>query len=456
MKRILFLLLGIAASVSTLVGQEESLVYKPAQISIITPLGTNGSSSHMVVNKISLNIFAGYHAGVAGVELGGFCNFLKYDVHGVQLAGFTNIIGRDVYGVQGAGFVNLSKGYVQGAQGSGFVNIVADSAKAIQGTGFVNYCGGDFSGIQGSGFANVALGNVEGIQGTGFANVAFEDLKGVQGSGFMNVALGTVDGVQGTGFANLSLHSLKGVQASGFLNVAMDSIEAVQATGFINVALGKVKGAQLSGFANVASDTVDGFQASGFLNTAKVLKGYQLGIFNYCDTVEKGVPIGLISYVRRGGLKNIEVWGGNGLYAGVTGKLGTEKLYTIFTAGTQLPKNNDIYWATGLGLGSQETWKNGMIFGVELVSYSLLTSDLYYKGGNSLVQLRLAFAKPITDKIALFASPNFNIAITDTMLFEEDQVASKLSSFSIYSENVNDYNVKMWPGIQAGIRFINL
>jgi len=439
-----------------LLGQDDNLVYRPAQVSIITPLGTNGASSHMVVNKVSFNIFAGYHAGVSGVELGGFCNFLKYDVHGVQLAGFTNIIGRDVYGAQGSGFVNISKGYVYGAQGSGFVNIAADSAKAIQGTGFVNYCGGDFKGVQGSGFVNVGLGDVEGVQGTGFANVAYGNLKGMQGSGFTNVALGKVDGVQATGFVNVSLHSLDGVQASGFVNVAMDSIEAVQASGFLNIALGKMKGAQLSGFANVAIDTVDGFQGSGFLNTAKVLKGYQLGLFNFCDTVESGTPIGLLSFVRRGGLRNVEVWGGTDLYAGITGKLGTEKLYTIFTAGTRLPENNDIYWATGIGLGSQETWKNGMIFGVEAVSYSFLNSNLDYKGGNSLVQLRLALAKPITSKIAVFASPNFNIGITDMLLFKEDQVVNGLSSFDVYSGDVNDFNVKMWPGIQAGIRFINL
>ena len=124
------------------------------QLTLITPLGSNGTKSHKTRNHVSVNIFGGANGAVDGVEVGGFVNVTLHDVKGVQAAGFVNAVRKDVTGIQAAGFVNASGGNLNGLQFAGFVN---SNNK-------------DVKGGQISGFFNNNLGNVEGVQMAGFAN----------------------------------------------------------------------------------------------------------------------------------------------------------------------------------------------------------------------------------------------------------------------------------------------
>jgi len=423
MRKAIFTIGYILVALFTMQAQMEYGTVRPIQISVLTPLGTNGIESPEIANTLSLNFIAGYNGGVEGFELGVFCNFIKHDVNGVQLAGFSNAVGNNMRGFQGASYVNVTRGHAEGAQVSGLVNAIVDSARAIQGTGIINFVGGNITGVQGAGIVNVALKEMEGVQGAGIVNFSGSDVTGVQGAGIANATLGSAEGVQGAGI--------------------------------VNVALGSVKGAQVSGILNVAIDTLEGFQGSGCVNATRVLKGYQLGIVNICDTIEEGMPIGLFSVVRRGGLREIEVWGGYNLYAGITGKIGTEKLYSIFTIGTKLPEDNELLWATGFGLGTQTTWKNNMIFGFEGVGYNYFNSNEMAQS-NWSGQLRFSFAKPLTKHLAVFVAPNFNISISDNLIPDTDRIAKRISPYDIYNSDVRDYNVRMWAGFQAGVRVLNL
>lgn len=208
----------------------ETYPVRPIQLSFITPLGTNGLESGKIVNRLSINLFAGYAGGVDGVELGGFLNVDRSDVNGVQLAGFGNVVGGKTQAFQAAGFFNVNKSSTHSAQAAGFVNVVGDSMIGFQAAGFVNVVKKQTTGTQLAGFTNVTGGNVEAWQAAGFANIAKGDVTGAQTAGFLNTAK-DIDGFQAAGFLNIA-RKLNGVQL-GFINV-VDSVESGVPIGFLS------------------------------------------------------------------------------------------------------------------------------------------------------------------------------------------------------------------------------
>jgi hypothetical protein len=213
-------------------------VDKPYQVSLIPGLGTHGTMSGSVANKVSFNVLGGYTGGVEGVECAGVFNINKKDVKYVQMAGVCNIVAGKAEGVQASGVSNYVEGEVRGTQLAGVMN------KA-----------GKVQGVQAGGFFNIALDTVRGVQCAGFINAAPE--VNVQGAGFINAAL-YVEGIQLAGFVNLA-RSVNGNQSAGFINLA-ERVDGMQVAGFINIAR-KVKGVQLAGFINIAdsSDCPIGF-----------------------------------------------------------------------------------------------------------------------------------------------------------------------------------------------------
>ncbi len=83
------------------------LEIKAFQVSLITPLGTNGLDSWNIINKFSLNAITGYAGGISGAEFSGFGSILKTDMKGAQFSGFGNIVLGETYGAQFSGFINI-------------------------------------------------------------------------------------------------------------------------------------------------------------------------------------------------------------------------------------------------------------------------------------------------------------------------------------------------------------
>ena len=220
-RKIFFVFVLLPVFVNSMAQGDNDIYYatRPFQMTFVPPLGTNGIKSSMYINKLSINILAGYNGGVDGFEAGSLLNIVEDSVRGVQISGFGNIVGGPAEGVQTAGFINYVDGY----------------AKAVQVAGFTNLSAG-LKGIQASGFANIA-DEVEGLQVSGFLNGA-DDFDGVQVAGFLN----------GT-------ENFTGIQVAGFLNGVTD-FEGIQVAGFLNVA-SSVKGMQIAGFMNIC-DTIDG------------------------------------------------------------------------------------------------------------------------------------------------------------------------------------------------------
>jgi len=221
-------------------GQDSATVEAPdtnkicpskVQVTLITPIGSNGLKAWECTHQVSINILAGHSAGLDGIEIGGFYNGISNDAKGFQFSGFANYVGGNTDAGQFAGFCNVGMGNVQGVQAAGFINVGGATVKGGQLAGFVNISTKGFHGVQASGFANVSNGNSRGFQGAGFMNLQHGDVKGIQLAGFMNLSSGRVEGLQGAGFVNVA-KKLKGLQL-GFINL-VDSLEEGVQIGFFN------------------------------------------------------------------------------------------------------------------------------------------------------------------------------------------------------------------------------
>lgn len=123
---------------------------------------------------------------------------------------------RDVYGLDVGVIGNEVLGEFVGVQVAGFYNRIGESDAALQFAGFINRCNGDFAGLQAAVAANFADGTMTGFQ-FGLVNRAAR-LDGLQ-IGLFNIAE-TGSGVQ-IGLWN-SAQSLEGLQI-GIGNYNADS-----------------------------------------------------------------------------------------------------------------------------------------------------------------------------------------------------------------------------------------
>ncbi len=156
------------------------------QISFISPFGTNGTQSHLITNKYSINILGGYSAGNRVLELGSL--------------------------------YNVNSKFTKGAQFAGISNYTGDSQKAVQFAGVVNVAKSGESLVQGAGVANVTE-RVTGVQLSGVANLA-KEVEGVQAAGVVNIA-DEVNGVQ-LGLINIANRYEKGVPV-GLINIVKEN-----------------------------------------------------------------------------------------------------------------------------------------------------------------------------------------------------------------------------------------
>jgi hypothetical protein len=164
------------------IGLQKSL----AQLTFITPMSTDGSSTKEKEYKISLNILGGITGGVNGFEFGGLFNINKHDMRGVQLAGLFNATQGNASGIQLGELANYVEGDMKGLQMGGLVNIVRKSGD-FQLAGIANYTG-EINKVQIAGVANIATGSR--FQMAAVANYA-------QGA---DVQIGTVNIAQHAGF----------------------------------------------------------------------------------------------------------------------------------------------------------------------------------------------------------------------------------------------------------------
>ncbi len=283
----------------------------------------------------------------------------------------------------------------------------------------------------------------------GLYNINFKLTKGVQFAGLLNYTGLSEKAVQFAGIANIALDGTTPLQMSGVSNIAKD-VNGVQSAGIINIAK-SVNGVQSSGIANIA-DSIAGLQAAGILNIAKSVDGVQLGLINLADEVD-GVSIGLINIVKKNGKQEFEVSFSEALNSAVSFKLGTEKFYTIFSAGVNYLQTDPIY-AAGVGFGTHVNWNQGWGNQIEIIGYTLTEDQSFDNDGiNMLAQLKLSVSKEFHRHFKIFAGPVFNMTISDYANKATGELGSTLSPWSMWKNDSENTRLNSWIGFTAGIRF---
>ncbi|MCB0577834.1 MAG: STN domain-containing protein [Phaeodactylibacter sp.] len=364
-----------------------------AQISLLPFVGTNALRSNEITNRFSVNLLWGTNGGVDGMEVGGFVNNVKRDVRGVQVAGFGSTVGQSVTGTQVSGLFNIIGDTLTGVQASGLINI-AGHARAVQAAGLSNITNGDFAGVQAAGLFNISAGNADGIQ----------------------------------------------------------------AAGLFNVSAGKVK-TQASSLFNIAGDVQVG-QASALLNVGKKVGGFQIGLINVADTVS-GVPAGLLNIIKHG-YNRFELSVNDALYANASLKLGAYRFYNIIHLGARWDDvapgtaETTMSWGLGYGLGTALRLNPRLLLNIEGVAIHINEQERWTNELNLLNQLRftLDFHQE-SRRTSIFAGPVANVLVSKLYDPDTGTLGSAViaPSYTLLNHAKGGTSVKLWAGLQAGVRF---
>jgi hypothetical protein len=337
---------------------------------------------------------------------------------------------------------------------------VSGGVEAFEAATFINIDQYDVDGVQLAGFGNTVGGNVSGVQVAGFYNVNGTNARGFQGAGFVNVAGGAVKGAQAAGFINVAGGSLDGFQGAGFLNIAGSTGDGAQVAGFGNVSAGEGIQFQGAGFFNVAEE-VQGAQLAGFINVAGNVKGSQVaGFLNICDSID-GVPLGLISVVRKNGYRKLGFTFSEVQYASLSFKMGVRRLYNIYSFGK--PSGPGSRWMFGGGLGTELELTEKMMLNIEgtvhqelwignPVTPYFLTIDRL----NLYNSLKFLFGWNMDNRLDIHLGPTFNVAVANTRPDLGTMAWNEIAPYSFYSHTGNHFNqttVQMWIGLQGSIHF---
>lgn len=320
-----FSLFAIGALGLGSVAQAESTFF---EIGLIPP-NVQLNTTDTCIEGLRINPLVGQNAALSGVDVG-VGNMLDGNMKGVQLGLLACQNEGSTTGVQLAGAYSKSAGDMTGVQLGLFANDEAVT-KGVQLGGVVAISGGVVKGAQGSflyaradddvkGLA-IAPGTLigKGLQGVQLGLVSVVDAK-VQGAqlGLLSYA-GNVQGWQ-VGLAYQNSASAQG-WVGGFWSSVDGSVTGLQ-TGALSFSTGEVTGVQLSLGSNWTPANLNGLQAAiafngvggtsegvqiGIFNKAKVLKGGQIGIVNYCDDAVEGWQIGIWNQIDDQELKVIPI-----------------------------------------------------------------------------------------------------------------------------------------------------
>ncbi|MCL2028706.1 MAG: energy transducer TonB, partial [Bacteroidales bacterium] len=386
--------------------------------------------------RIRLNIFTGRIGGAKGldVSVSGLYTATEGNINGVQLSGLANLraktdegkiisnllqytdssrtngmqlsglvnLGANMNGLQISGLLNSNKS-LNGMSISGLGNSVDKQVNGIQVAGLVNHLDdekGSINGIQLSGIVNFGMGKANGVQMSGFVNLALGGMNGIQVSSILNMTE-TLKGIQISGLLNVA-GGMKGIQMSGLLNVA-GGINGVQMSGIVNYGKGETKGVQIAGLFN-NSDTLSGVSIAGIYNRAKVLNGVQIGLISKNDTIRRGGSLSLINIVKKGAYKGWELAFSDYANVALSYKMGTPKLYTIYSAGVHFLDDN--FWVVGIGFGNRTYVGGKFFFRPELTYSNYFPINFKNIQHTSDTRLKLGFEYRINNKFSLSLAPS--------------------------------------------------
>ncbi|MCC3155636.1 secretin and TonB N-terminal domain-containing protein [Hymenobacter sp. 15J16-1T3B] len=382
---------------------------KPAQISFLGPLGSNGLRSGQTVNNVSINVLGGYAAGVDGFEAAGLVNVDRDTVAGLQVAGLANVVGRHLDGVQAAGLANVLGGPGRGWQAAGLLNLATRPVAGAQTAGLFNFAGPRKRPAEPELTASTAA---------------------------------------------------SGTTASGSLDDATTAPRdmAVQAAGLFNVALTEIRGGQAAGLFNVAKEA-NGLQAAGLFNVAGTVHGVQLaGLVNFADSVQ-GVSLAPFNFVVHG-YHRLELTNSDAWPVTATLKLGgSPAFYTFFTGAYKGFGSDPRRWALGYGVGTEAWARRRFSLSLDAAAMHVneeqrgLTRDLNL---HNQLRLLVGFAPfKARPHLRLIAGPTFNVLVTQRYDSDRGKVYSNISQGrkTVFDEGNARTRVLGWYCYSVGLRF---
>ncbi|MBN1198989.1 MAG: hypothetical protein JXA23_06535, partial [Bacteroidales bacterium] len=305
-------------------------------------------------------------------------------------------------------------------------------------------------GAQFAGLGHVVGGETRGAQFAGLFNIGIKPVHAWQFAGFLNVSASNSKGLQCAGFSNIIADSLSGIQISGFGNIAARATKGLQASGFGNISVRNMKGVQIAGVANINVFHLKGVQIAGLFNYARRLHGVQIAPFNYVDSLEKGVPIGVLSFVRNGYLR-VEFTATESMYGVFSFKTGVRKFYNILSVGAAY-RSNMVIWGWGYGFGGIIPLTPKWDLSIEGLCYQMNEGEWFTNRLNQLNKLQVAASWKLSRTVSLIAGLSWNVTVSDITDEYGDPVTPHIAPWSVFDETYDNINIRMYPGITAGIR----
>ena len=400
-------------------------LHLPLTISLIPWISTVGfqDPNRNITTNLSINIIAGYHTKLDGIELGGVLNMKGVEARGAQFAGVANIVGGNVDGFQVSGGLNAAGRNVEGSQASGGLNAIGGDLNGFQVAAGINVTGGSVRGFQASGGGNFAARNLQGLQITPGLNLV--------GRNVLNQGLQVAAGVNIAG-------NLKGTQISAAANIALGSDQEANIP---------YAGTQIS-MVNIAHGDID--TQIGLLNIAGHVRTSQVGLLNVSGRMS-GIPIGLISFVKDNPL-HLQLWASDTEAANLGIRLGSRHVYSLLMVGSY-PHGDLGRWSSGFGIGGHIPLGKRLFLNVDLITREVVYTDKsqegiwWYDEHTVLNKLRLAVGWERHKWFSVFGGVSLNFLVSD----RRDTSDFGYGFDHVYRED--DTTVRVWPGFFAGVQF---
>ena len=401
-------------------------LHLPMTISLIPWISTVGfqDPNRNITTNLSINIIAGYHTKLDGIELGGVLNMKGVEARGAQFAGVANIVGGDVDGFQVSGGLNAAGRNVEGSQASGGLNAIGGDLNGFQVAAGINVTGGSVRGFQASGGGNFAARNLQGLQITPGLNLV--------GRNVLNQGLQVAAGVNIAG-------NLEGTQISAAANIALGSDQEANIP---------YAGTQIS-IVNIAHGDID--TQIGLLNIAGHVRTSQVGLLNVSGRMS-GIPIGLISFVKNNPL-HLQLWASDTEAANLGVRLGSRHVYSLLMVGSY-PHGDLGRWSSGFGIGGHIPLGKRLFLNVDLITRGVVYADEseedtwgYDDEHTVLNKLRLAVGWERHKWFSVFGGVSLNFLVSH----RPDTSDFGYGFDHVYRED--DVTIRVWPGFFAGIQF---
>jgi hypothetical protein len=297
-------------------------------------------------------------------------------------------------------------------------------------------------------FLTGKIGELSGLEISGIYGQVKGDVSGVQVAGTGNVAGGRVSGIQVSGLANIVGDGMKGIQVSGLTNIIGDEMKGSQVSGLVNIVGDGMKGIQVSGFANVVGDEMKGVQI-GLYNRVHTSKGLQIGLVSVNDTIESGVSLSLINIVKKGAYKEWELSFSDYANVALSYKMGVQKFYTIYTAGTNFIEDN--LWTLGIGFGNRTRINERFDFQPELIYSNYFPTNFKKIQNTFATRLKLGFIFNINEKFGLSLAPSVYVLNAEKRSNPDSEFYKISPIGALYTNNKNNKQTTIGVGISLGL-----